>query len=220
MKPRRIAVSSVVADQVAAVLGRVGQIVIPNGVDLDRFSKGDKLKARQAFLLPEDVVIIGSVGRLETVKGHDLLIEALSHLPASFHVAIAGTGSNAEALIDRAHDLGVGDRVHLLGRVDAPEQLYPAFDVFCLPSRAEGFPRALIEAQAADLSVVAFNVGGVREATCSRTGILVDQGDIKALAWALQTRLSKPPSGSPRHFVEPQFSNQRMADRYRAVTSL
>lgn len=220
VQPRRVAVSSVVADQVASALGHVGQILIPNGVDLGRFAKGNRAKARRTFSLPDDVKLIGSVGRLEPVKGHDQLIEALAQLPQQYHLAIGGTGSNADALIDLACQLGVWQRVHLVGHVDAPEKLYPAFDVFCLPSRAEGFPRALIEAQAAELRVVAFDVGGVREATCPRTGTLVAEGNIKALAQALAQSMSQPPCVSPRRFVEPQFSNQRMAERYRAVASL
>lgn len=219
IKPRRVAVSGMVADQVVAALGQVGQIVIPNGVDLGRFAKGDKIRARRLFGLPEDAKVIGSVGRLEFVKGHDQLIEALSRLPEGVHAAIAGTGSASNQLRRIAQDLQIEHRIHFLGGINSPEHLYPAFDVFCLPSRAEGFPRAVIEAQASDLPVVAFDVGGVREATCPQTCALIDAGNIEGLAAALAACLAAPPAGSPRKFVEPRFSNQLMADRYHAVAS-
>lgn len=215
--PRRVAVSGVTADQVAKALHVGAQTIIPNGVDLARFVPGDRRAARRAFGLPEDVRIIGNVGRLEAVKGQDVLISALASLPKDVHLVLAGDGTRREACERLAESLGFGARVHFLGNVSQPERLYPAFDLFCLPSRAEGFPRALIEAQACDIPVIASNVGGVREAVCPATGLMIPAEDSPALAEAVLVALEMARNVRPRGFVEPSFSNEVMAARYRAL---
>lgn len=215
--PRRVAVSNVTALQVARAIGANNQTVIPNGIDLNRFRPASRIEARVRFGLPARGWLVGNVGRLETVKGQDVLIDALARLDRHFHIALAGDGSNRAALEQQVRKLGLEDRVHFLGAIAAPEALYPALDLFCLPSRAEGFPRTLIEAQACDLRVIASDVGGVREAVCPSTGVLVAPGDPAALAAALRDAMKSAPGASPRAFVDPAFSNARMIDRYRAV---
>ena len=215
--PRRVAVSSVTAGQVANVLGTIRQTVIPNGVDLERFKLRSRHDACQRFGLPEDRKLIGLVGRLEHVKGQDVLIDALGRMDRTTHLVLAGYGSMRQALEAQAQALGLMGRVHFMGAISEPETIYPAFDVFCLPSRAEGFPRTLIEAQACGIPVVACDVGGVREAVCPSTGRLVPPERPGLLAEALTQMLETPPVISPRQFVDPTFSIAIMVDRYRAL---
>ena len=215
--PRRVAVSAATATQVANALGTVRQTVIPNGVDLDRFRPASRAEARDRFDLPGNAMIIGCVGRLESVKGQDILLEAFSMMDRKCHLVLAGSGSMRAVLEERVDRLCIRDRVHFLGNVDAPETLYPAFDLFCLPSRSEGFPRSLIEAQASGIRVVASQVGGVAEAVCPASGRLVPPGDPAGLASALQASLDHTSRYSPRAFVDPAFSNALMADRYQAL---
>lgn len=218
--PRRVAVSHVTATQVAGALGTIGQTVIPNGVDLDRFRPGDSLAARVEFGLPREAFLIGCIGRLERVKGQDVLIRTLARLDTRCHLVLAGEGSERANLEALAKVWGMADRVTFLGQVNRPERLYPAFDLFCLPSRAEGFPRSLIEAQACGIPVVATDVGGSREAVCPQTGRLVPSENEDELAAAITETLAfGPPSLSPRAFVDPAFSNALMLDRYRALTA-
>ena len=188
-------------------------------MDTDRFRPGSRPDARRAFGLPASARLIGSVGRLERVKGHDVLIEALVDLPADCHVVLAGDGSCRAELLGQAARLGLADRVHFLGPVQAPEALYPAFDLFCLPSRAEGFPRTLIEAQAAGIPVVATDVGGAREAVCPSTGRLAPPERPAELAAILGDALENAARLSPRRFVDPLHSNARMFDCYRALVA-
>ena len=115
--------------------------------------------------------------------------------------------------------IGLAGRVHFLGQVSDPERLYPAFDLFCLPSRAEGFPRSLIEAQACGIPVIASDVGGSREAVCPQTGWLVPAGDDAALAASLTAAFERTSTASPRAFANPAFSNALMMARYRALLS-
>ncbi len=96
--PRRVAVSHVTATQVAGALGTIGQTVIPNGVDLERFRPGDAAAARAEFGLPQDAFLIGCIGRLETVKGQDVLIRTLARLDIRCHLVFGGDGSQRTAL--------------------------------------------------------------------------------------------------------------------------
>jgi glycosyltransferase involved in cell wall biosynthesis len=218
--PRRVAVSHVTATQVAGALGSIGQTIIPNGVDLDRFHARDALAARVEFGLPREAFLIGCIGRLERVKGQDVLIRTLARLDTRCHLVLAGDGRARADLEALVRLWGMTDRVTFLGQVNQPERLYPAFDVFCLPSRAEGFPRSLIEAQACGIPVVATDVGGSREAVCPQTGRLVPAENEDELALAITETLAfGPPAPSPRAFVDPAFSNALMLDRYRALTA-
>ena len=222
VQPRKVAVSRKTAEAAATALASDLIEIIPNGVDLNRFRPGDKAAARRELGLPADVALIGTVGRLTKVKGHDLLIEAAAYLPTT-HIVLAGDGEEREPLERQAKALELEDRIHFLGQCDRPERVYPAFDVFCLPSRAEGFPRAVIEAQACDIPVVAADVGGVREAVCPQTGRLVAAGDPLRLALALTAMIEGAVSGAvlgrPRAFVDPRFSFDRTVAAYRSVAS-
>lgn len=216
--PRRVAVSNVTATQVSQALGTIRQTVIPNGVDLDRFHPGDAEAARDLHGLEQNAFLIGCIGRLEAVKGQDILIEALAQLDQRCHLVLAGEGSERSRLEQLTLRLGVQDRVTFLGHVNEPERLYPAFDLFCLPSRAEGFPRSLIEAQACGIPVVATDVGGSREAVCPSTGRLAPSANSDALAAVLSEAIdSGRPTTTPRAFVDPAYSNALMLDRYRML---
>jgi glycosyltransferase involved in cell wall biosynthesis len=133
---------------------------------------------------------IGAVGRLAPQKGFDLLLRALVDVPAA-RAVIVGRGDEHPRLEALARDLGVAERTSLLGWVDDPRALLSSFDVFALPSRFEGFPLSVLEAQLAELPVVAANVGSVGEAVLpGATGLLVEPEDPRALAAALNTLLA------------------------------
>ena len=217
IQPRKVAVSHGTAEQACAALDNDLVEIIPNGVDLLRFHPADRTGARAKLSLPQGVRMIGTVGRLVHVKGHDVLIDACRHLDEKTHLAVVGDGEELASLRRKAAALGLSDKVHFLGQHDRPEEVYPAFDLFCLPSRAEGFPRALIEAQACDVPVVASNVGGVREAVCPRTGRLVEADNPSVLAAALDQALAHPSKDHPRDFVDPRFSLDRTVAAYRSL---
>jgi glycosyltransferase involved in cell wall biosynthesis len=143
----------------------------------------------------DGLATIGAVGRLVPQKGLDVLLRAMAEVPAA-RAMLVGQGDEEERLQALAHRLGVADRVSFLGWVDDPRRLLPSFDVFALPSRFEGFPLAVLEAQLAEVPVVAADVGSVAEAVIhERTGLLVPPDDPQALATALNTLLSDRQSG-------------------------
>lgn len=132
-------------------------------------------------------VRIGALGRLSPEKGLDVLIEATRRLDTgSVEVAIAGAGPERDVLERQA----VGLPVALDGVVDAAAFL-GGLDVFCLPSRVEGLPFALLEAMMTGLPCVATAVGGVPDAL-GPAGILVPPDDPDALAEALGELVDSP----------------------------
>ena len=219
VNPRRVAVSRTTAEAASSALASSLFEIIPNGVDLDRFRPADQAQARRNLGLPQDRKLIGTVGRLTKVKGQDILVEAATYLGDVADIVLIGDGEEMSQLKSQAEALDVADRIHFLGHCDRPEAVYPAFDIFCLPSRAEGFPRALIEAQACDIPVVAADVGGVREAVCPQTGRLVPPENPLRLALGLAAALESRNAANPRAFVDPRFSFDRTVEAYRSIAS-
>lgn len=128
---------------------------------------------------------LGAVGRLDPVKGHDVLLRALARV-AGARLTIVGSGGWREHLVRLADDLGVTDRVRFAGWVEEPRRLLASYDVVVLPSRSEGYPLTVVEAMLAARPVVATRVGAVPEAVRDgETGLLVDPGDVDGLAAAL-----------------------------------
>ena len=132
------------------------------------------------------LLVVGSLGRLDGVKGYDLLLRALAGLPGVRAVVI-GEGAARPELERLARELGVADRVELPGWAERPAELLPGFDVFCLPSRSEGFPLSIVEAMLAALPVVATRVGSVAELVVDgETGSVVERDDVDGLVVALE----------------------------------
>ena len=158
--------------------------VIPNAIDVRRFKNVNRAAARfqirQQLSVPQDAYLIGTVCRLEVVKGLPILLKAVESLPAYLVIAGEGPQRSYLASIVRAH--GLGDRVQLLGsRSDVPE-LLAAVDLFVLPSYSESFGIAVAEALLAKTPVVATNVGGIPEVTDGgKYARLVAPGDVDAL---------------------------------------
>jgi glycosyltransferase involved in cell wall biosynthesis len=114
-----------------------------------------------------------------------------------------------------ARERGVESRLHLLGHRDDVEQVISALDVFCLPSLGEGLPRVVMEAQAADIPIVASDVGSVAQIVDPATGRMVKANDAPALAAAIAASLASPPvPGACRAFAEARFSIARMVEKY------
>lgn len=150
---------------------------------------------------PSDEPIIGAVGRLEKVKGFDLLLEAFATLSSgvkggsqgklsSPRLVIVGDGSERNALERQIAELGLSDRVHLAGFMKDAHRAPGGFDVMVIPSRQEALPLACLEAMAAACPVVASDVGGLPEVVeHGRTGYLFPSGDVKSLTKTLQKLL-------------------------------
>jgi len=213
-KPTLIADSEQVAQGIKKYLSQKNVEVIRNGVDLERFIPANQQRARKLMKIHSDVFWIGSSGRLETVKGHRTLIDAMKYLPESTHLALAGSGSQFKALRKQVADLGIQNRVHFMGHLDNMPLFYQALDLFCLPSFREGMPLAPLEAQACGVPVVVSDTGGTRETLCKESGRLVRPGDSKQLAEAITKAQHQKIAVSPRVFVEQTANLLHMAQAY------
>lgn len=168
--------------------------VLPYGIDLAPYlALPDREEARRMLGVPPGAPVIGTVGRLETQKGHDLLLRSLADLRrggCDALLLLVGEGREGARLAALASALGLDERVRFLGtRRDLPV-LFAAMDVFAFPSRWEGTPLSLIAAMAAGLPVVATPVGGVPDVVKDgATGRLVPVEDVPALTAALRASL-------------------------------
>jgi glycosyltransferase involved in cell wall biosynthesis len=159
-------------------LGRGSVVSVPNCVP-------DVPLPPRAARPPGASLVIGSLGRLDAMKGYDLLLRALARLDG-LRVVIVGEGAGRPELERLARELGVAHRVELPGWADAPSRALAGFDVFCLPSRSEGFPLSIVEAMLAELPVVATRVGSVAELVADgKTGLVLERDDVDGLVAAL-----------------------------------
>jgi glycosyltransferase involved in cell wall biosynthesis len=171
--------------------------LIWNGAPLDEFAPVPPpraLRVRRELGLPDDALVVGTVGRLNAQKGHRFLLDAAARLlprrPGA-RVLIAGDGDLMADLRAQAAALGLTDRVVFAGhRTDVPD-LLGALDVFCISSLYEGTPLALFEAMASGKAIVSTSVDGCREVLEDGvTGVLVPPADAAALADGLERVLA------------------------------
>lgn len=217
-----LAAASVARDGVAAC--RVA--VIENGVDLAKFSQGGGESFRRELGLGAGVTLVGMVGRLETIKGPGLLLEAFARLARErpeAQLVFVGDGSLRPALEAGAAACGLGDRVRCIGaRADIP-QVMDGLDVLVLPSLSEGLPFSLLEGMAAGRAVIASAVGRIPGIVRDgETGTLVPAGDVSALAAGLaallgDTNLRCRLGRQARQDVAGRYGQQSMLAAYREV---
>jgi glycosyltransferase involved in cell wall biosynthesis len=148
-------------------------------------------------LPPPDTARLVCVARLSAQKGLPLLIDAAAGLAArrDFVLDIIGEGEDRAMIEAQIADLGVGERVKLLGSrsPDEVRQALEASRAFVLPSFAEGLPVVLMEALAVGRPVVATAIAGIPELVDDSTGWLIPSGSVADLAKAMEAALDTPP---------------------------
>ncbi|HTY76075.1 MAG TPA: glycosyltransferase family 4 protein, partial [Candidatus Nanoarchaeia archaeon] len=167
--------------------------VIYNGVDLSRFKlmPDAKTKVRRKLSIPNDAIVALTVRRLVYKNGIDTLIEsariAIVENPKIVYLVV-GKGPDFEDVKSKINRLGIEKNFVLAGFVSDEElpNYYNAADFFVLPSKSgEGLPLVALEAMACGLSLVATDVGGVREIMINGFGNIVPPNDPTALANAV-----------------------------------
>lgn len=144
--------------------------VVHNGVAVDTIratARQEGPALRRQLDLPDDAVVVGSVGRLVEQKSYMTLIEAFAHMEATdkTFLLLVGGGPQEDALRDRCDSLGVSERIRFTGPI-ARTEVYAhlgAMDLFVVPSRWEGFCNAAVEAMVAGLPLVASDIDTLRE---------------------------------------------------------
>lgn len=133
------------------------------GIDLSKIQsvECDRAEVRKSMGVPEDCVLLLSIGELNVNKNHQVVVKALAKLNnKNVHYAIAGLGDQKDNLLSLAKNLGVESQFHLLGyRTDALK-LYKAADVFVFPSFREGLSVSMMEAMASGLPIVCSKIRG------------------------------------------------------------
>ncbi|RJX66493.1 glycosyltransferase [Vibrio sinensis] len=214
IRPKVVADADLVREQLSRHTQYSDIIVIKNGIDCQKFTPKQPQPARTRFNLPINKILIGAAGRLETVKGHDILLQSVAKLPKSYCLAIAGIGSQADKLRQQAEQLNISDRVFFLGLVEDMPSFYQSLDLFCLPSRYEGFPLSPLEAQSCDVITLVTNVGASKETLCPITGGCAKADDPDSLAEHIVRLTEQKKMTSPRQFVLENNSIQQMVSAY------
>jgi teichuronic acid biosynthesis glycosyltransferase TuaC len=161
-------------------------MMMPNGVDLDRFHIRPKPQVRNILGWP-DVPTLLCVGNLVENKGHGIAITALTRLP-EFQLVIVGQGPERNSLEQLARQMDVSSRIKFLGQIDQEQlaQSYSAADILVLPSSREGWPNVLLESMACGTPVVATKVGGIPEiVTSAQAGRLMVERRVDDLVEAV-----------------------------------
>lgn len=201
--------------------------VLYNGVDVPAAPDPFDIEAfRREMNLPEIDRVVGVVGNLYPVKGHQYLIDAipkvLDQCPKTSFV-FAGRGHLESDLKLQVNRLGLEKHVHFLGLRQDISRILALLDVFVLPSLSEGLSMAILEAMMAGKPVIATSVGGNPEIVVDReTGFLVPPKDSHALAESLMALLKDRglaikygEKGKRR--AERQFSLQAMVNAYQSL---
>jgi len=173
-------------------------VVIPLGLDLDRFLDCEAVRGRlRAELgIGGGVPLIGIVARLVPIKAHEVFLDAAARIGRELPEArflVVGDGERRAELEALAARWGPPGRVRFLGWRRDLDRIYADLDVVVLTSRNEGLPVSLIEAMAAARPVVATRVGGVPDLVEDGvTGCLAPEGDAGAVAGTLRALLADP----------------------------
>ena len=203
--------------------------VVPNAVDIDQFQGGvGRQRMRRSLRLPDSAFVWFAAGRLEAEKDYPNMLRAFRAITARNPHAmliIAGSGSEEPMLRRMVAQLGIAERVRLLGlRQDVPN-LLAAADGFVLSSAWEGMPVVVLEAMAASCPVVTTAVGAIPDIVTSRMGIVVPPRDSTALAAGLARMMDMSDEArvrmvaSARARVRAEHSRVRVLDQWEALFS-
>ena len=227
---RVIAVSHAVARELKAqaLIAPDKITVIQNGIDLKKIDAARTRFRRSEFCrrweLPVEASLVGSVGTLTLLKGHEDFLQAAAKLrdsnPEAFFI-VSGTESAATQEYRRRlerliHQLGLSDRVRLIGRMEDISELYCALDIFVSASHSESFGLAIVEAMAAGAAVVATDTAGAQEIIeDGRSGLLIPIGAVSAMAEEIRRLLAdqgrcEELAGNARSLVHERFGLERM----------
>lgn len=179
-------------------VGKDKLMYVKNAIDSEYFRarKGRLAELRRRFDLPVGAKVIGAVGRLNAEKDYPTFFHAAKILLGErddLYFTVAGKGPLEAALKSQVEEMGLANRVRLLGHFHDTRDVYDLLDVYVLSSTREGLPNTILEAMAMEVPIVATDVDGVCEAvTNNRDALLAPPRNPKALAAAINRVLIDP----------------------------
>ena len=195
--------------------------VLLSGVDFARASgtarerrEDVRRRIRRHYGFADGDVVIGTIGRMEPIKGHGVLVSAFAELRGACPAArllLVGDGTCRPSLERQAGELNLDGAITFAGMQNDPGALLAAMDVFVLPSSHEGLGLSIIEAMGAGLPVIGSTAGGIPEVvTDGETGLLFERDDPPALAGCLRRIVASPElarrlATAGKAFAERQF---------------
>lgn len=220
-----VAVSKKIADDLINYGVKQDKIkIIYNGLKLNKIgSRYDSINEYKNYSGSDVVPIVGTLGRLVPVKGHEYLIKSIPLVISEYgpcQFVIGGNGSLKTELQKLINELRLTNYVHLVGYIEDVSEFLSGIDIFVLPSLSEGLPMSLLEAMAFGKPVVASSVGGIPEVIVSpEVGILIPPGDPFAIARAISNLLRQPEQissmgAAARKVARSRFSAGFMANNY------
>ena len=160
------------------------------GLDTKRFREAsvDRSLKRKEIGIPNNVIMLLSVGELGTRKNHEVVIRALGELKdKDIHYAICGEGVLEDYLKNLCKELGIAENVHFLGyHRDIPE-ICKAADIYVFPSQREGLGIGALEGMASGLPLISYYVNGIRDYTEDGvTGYTIQPHNIEGYVMAIR----------------------------------
>jgi glycosyltransferase involved in cell wall biosynthesis len=199
--------------------------VIYNGIDIGPLPSPElRATIRSQLGVSDDVLVIGTIGRLDPVKDIEMLLNAVGQLPEALPILVVVVGDGAERarLEQSAKRLTAHRQVRFLGHRDDARQWLAGFDVYVNSSISEGVSLTILEAMAAGLPIVATQVGGTPEVVNESCGRLIPARNPSGLAEVLLMLGDNPEcrrtlGRQARERVESHFTVERMVDQYRTI---
>lgn len=230
---RYVALSRDLSEYLVSKVGvnRTDVAQIYNGVDIARFYVDESREhVSEIPFADETHWVIGSVGRMQSVKDHPTLVGAFvcaiemePALKKFLRLVIIGDGPTKVECLNLLEAAGLAELAWLPGSRTQVPQIMRGFDCFVLPSLAEGISNTILEAMATGLPVIATNVGGNSELVLSgETGVLVAASDVQAMADSIVKMFSDKLAArrmglAGRARVERDFSLDAMVGKYQAL---
>lgn len=206
---------------------------ILNSVDIEKFRrKGTRENVRSSWGLAKEDFVVGTVANFRKVKNHACLVRAAGRLKDShpqLRLFFVGTGfpgdteNSEDEVRSLIRDLGLQDRVVLVGYQENIPEMLSALDAFCLPSFSEGLPVSLLEAMAAGVLVIGSEVAGITEVVTHRkTGMLFPSDDDERLALLIkelmvETEYSKALAIKGFNYINNAHSNKSWQKKYENI---
>ena len=193
-----------------------------------RTSDIERASLKKSLGIPDGALVLGSVARLENVKGQDLMIEGLSMLVhehrCNAHLVLVGTGKAERSYRALAREKGLSERIHFVGYTDEPYLYQNIFDINLNASRGtETSCLATSECMSLGVVTVASDFGGNREMIRhGASGLLFPCGDVFGMVNCIRRLVDEPRfaralSDGARILYENVYSLEQMAEKYRQL---